>query len=268
MSEDKDVVLYKVEERVATITLNRRERMNAITAPVRTGVLEAFMRASADEKVRAIILTGAGEAFCAGGDTKEMRKAVLEKGAGYNDTEHKVMPLQNKAILAMHRTEKPIIAAVNGPCAGGGMGMALACDIRIASTKAVFSAAFSRIGLCPEWGMTYYLPRIVGEDRAKEIVWLGERIFAEEAHELGIVTKLTSPETLMPTVSELAKTLAARPPYSVRLSKKGLSRSLVSSIDDMLDFESFSRIACLASEDFKEGVAARAEKREPDFKGR
>ncbi len=266
MTNKNAAVLYEVNEKIAVITLNRPDHMNAIVQEVREGVLESFQKASRDKDVRVIVLTGAGKVFSGGGDINQMKK-FQDDDYRASTIEHKTMPTQNHAILAMYRTEKPIVAAINGSVAGGAMGMALACDIRIASSKAKFSMAFNRIGLCPEWGMAYNLPRIVGEDKAKELIWLANKLTAEEALDLGIVSKLAEPEEVLDTAMTMARELASRPPVAVRLTKKILNHSLSSGVDAMLDMESYARNICIHSQDFKEGIAAMVEKRPPVFKG-
>ena len=172
-------VIYAVEDRVATITLNRPERLNALSPRLREDLLEALRLSNASEEVRAIIVTGAGRGFCSGGDVKAMNQANEQGGTA--ELADKIAPIRDEAVLAMRNADKPVIAAVNGPAAGAGMNIALACDIRIASTTARFGETFVRRGLHPDWGGTYFLPRIVGMAKACELIWSGKMIDADEA---------------------------------------------------------------------------------------
>ncbi len=258
---------YAVQDQVAVITLNRPEQSNAIVSEMREELLDAFLVSDASDEVRAIVLTGAGDAFCAGGDLHAMKNAI-ESGDSWVDTEHRIMPVRNKVVLAMHRASKPLVAGINGAVAGGGMGMALACDIRVASSDAKFSMAFSKLGLHPEWGLSYFLPRIVGEARAKELIWLAPKLSAAEALKLGIVSQVVDADDLLPATMDLARSLAAGPPVATRLSRKSLSRSLGLSLEETLDMETYAQNICMASEDFREGVTAVVEKRPPKFIGR
>jgi 2-(1,2-epoxy-1,2-dihydrophenyl)acetyl-CoA isomerase len=259
-------VIYDVEDRIATITLNRPERLNALSQQLRQDLLDALTESNANPDIRAIIVTGAGRGFCSGGDVKAMNEAN-EKGSssGLGD---KIAPTRDRAVLAMRNADKPIIAAVNGPAAGAGMNIALACDIRIASSTARFGQTFARRGLHPDWGGTYFLPRIVGMAKACELIWSGKMIDANEALDLGIVSEVTEPDALMSTVRELAGSFANGPPVAIRLAKRAMYRAMDSSLREALEFETYAQNICRDTDDAKEGIRAFVEKRDPDFTGR
>lgn len=258
-------VIYEVADQIATITLNRQETLNALTPIMRQELLDTVTRSNDDDGVRAIVITGAGRGFCSGGDVKAMNEA--RKSGKVNAIDDKIDPLRDDVVLALRNATKPVIAAVNGAAAGAGMNIALACDIRIASSKARFGQTFSRRGLHPDWGGTYFLPRIVGMAKACELIWSGRMIDAAEALELGIVSQLVEPDDLMATTLEMAKTFAAGPPIVIRLSKRAIYRSMDSSLKEALEFETYAQNICAATQDAKEGISAFVEKREPKFTG-
>ena len=259
-------VIYTVTENVATITLNRPERLNALSPQLRLDLKNALEVADTSNEVRAIIITGAGRGFCSGGDVKAMNEANESGTAGpLND---KIAPVRDQVVLAMRNSDKPIIAAVNGPAAGAGMNIALACDIRVASDTARFGQTFSRRGLHPDWGGTYFLPRIVGMAKACELIWSGKMIDAEEALHLGIVSEVTEPGVLLETAQALALSFAAGPPIAIRLAKRAMYRAMDSSLREALEFETYAQNICRDTEDAKEGIRAFVEKRDPDFTGR
>lgn len=261
-----EFILFDVADHVATISLNRPERLNALNPGMRQELYDAIKDCDTRDDVRVIVLTGAGRGFCSGGDVKAMSEA--NKAGRGSALEDKVAPLRDQAVLAMRDVSKPLIAAVNGAAAGAGMNIALACDIRIASNKARFGQTFSRRGLHPDWGGTYFLPRIVGMAKACELIFTGKMIDADEALSLGIVSQVVEHETLMATTMELAKTMAAGPPIAIRLAKRAMYKAQDSSLRDALEFETYAQNICKETEDSKEGVAAFVEKREPRFSGR
>ena len=195
-------LLYDVKDGIATLTLNRPERLNALGDTLREDLHDAVMRASEDDQVRVIVVTGAGKGFCSGGDVKAMNERKTQ--GGERPLGEKVAPGRDRTVLALRDAPKPVIAAVNGAAAGAGMNLALACDIRLASTAAKFAQAFVRRGLHPDWGGTYFLPRVVGVAKAAELIWTGEIIEATEALRLGIVSAVHAPEDLMPAAHALA----------------------------------------------------------------
>ena len=258
-------LIYDAQEGVATLTLNRPERLNALGDTLRQDLHDALTRASDDADIRVIILTGAGRGFCSGGDVKAMNEAK-ERGQSQALLD-KVAPSRDQTLLAMRDAPKPIIAAVNGPAAGAGMNLALACDIRMAATNARVGETFVKRGLHVDWGGTYFLPRIVGMAKACELIFTGEIIDAEEALRLGIVSQVVPPEILMPTVQELAHKIAAGPPIAIRLAKRALYRSQDSDLRSALEFETYAQNICRDTEDAKEGIRAFVEKRAPSFQG-
>jgi len=256
---------YETKEHVAYLTLNRPERKNALGGSMRQDIVEAFARAEADPEVRIIILTGAGSAFCAGGDVKEMSRA-FEQGIE-RPLKEKIDPARDRIVLAICEASKPVIAAVNGPAAGAGMNIALAADIRIASTTALFSQSFVKRGVHPDFGGTYFLPRVVGLAKAYELIFTGDSIDAEEALRLGIVSRLVPPDRLMEAVSQLAAKIAAGPPIAIRLAKRCLRQSASGGLREALDRETAAQNLCFDTEDAREGMRAFVEKRAPAFRG-
>jgi enoyl-CoA hydratase/carnithine racemase len=258
-------LIYEEEEGIATLTMNRPERLNALGDTLRDDLHHALVRASDDPAVRVIILTGAGRGFCSGGDVKAMHDAK-ERDQGRPLFE-KVAPGRDKTILAMRDAPKPLIAAVNGAAAGAGMNLALACDMRIAATTAKFGETFVKRGLHVDWGGTYFLPRLVGMAKACELIFTGDLIDAEEALTLGLVSKVVPPEELMPTVRQLARKIALGPPLAIRLAKRALYRSQDSDLRSALEFETYAQNICSETEDAREGIRAFVEKRSPRFTG-
>ena len=217
-------LLYEVKDGIATLTLNRPERLNALGDTLREDLQDAVTRASDDPEVRVMIVTGAGKGFCSGGDVKAMSERK-ESGSGRPILE-KVAPGRDRTVLAFRDSPKPVIAAVNGAAAGAGMNLALCCDMRLASTAAKFAQAFVRRGLHPDWGGTYFLPRVIGTAKAAELIFTGEVIDAQEALRLGIVSAVHPPEELMPAALALARKIADGPPIAIRLAKRSIYHNL------------------------------------------
>jgi enoyl-CoA hydratase/carnithine racemase len=261
-----EAILFDVSEHIATITLNRPERLNALSPAMREELHDAVLACATDDAVRVIVVTGAGRGFCSGGDVKAMNERN-QSGAS-TALKETMTPARDQAVLAMRDSPKPIIAAVNGAAAGAGMNVALACDIRIAADSAKFGQTFSRRGLHPDWGGTYFLPRIVGMAKACELIFTGKMIDAPEALRLGIVTEVTAAEALMPTVRALATSIAEGPPIAIQLARRAMYRNADCGLREALEFESFAQNICRDTEDSKEGVRAFVEKRAPQFKGR
>lgn len=259
-------LLYEFNDAIATLTLNRPERLNALDNILRQELYQAILQAGEDHEVRAIVITGAGRGFCAGGDMKNANE--VKEGRAERPFMDRVAPLRDKVVLAMRDTPKPIIAAVNGPAAGAGMNLALACDMRLASTAARFGQTFVRRGLHVDWGGTYLLPRLVGMAKACELIFTGDIISAEEAHTLGLVNKLVSPEELMPETYALARKVADGPPLAIHLAKRALYHNQEVDLRAALEFETYAQNLCYETEDSKEGIKAFVEKRPPRFQGR
>jgi enoyl-CoA hydratase/carnithine racemase len=261
-----ECLLYEVKDGVATLTLNRPDRLNALGGTLRDDLHDAIIRSSADPQVRVMVITGAGKGFCAGGDVKAMNET--KEGKRERPLLDKIAPGRDRTLLAMRDAPQPIIAAVNGAAAGAGMNLALGCDIRVASTAAKFSQAFVKRGLHPDWGGTYFLPRVVGMARAAELIFTGEVIDAAEALRLGIVSRVVAPEELLPTVGELARRIAAGPPVAIRLAKHSLYANADRDLKSALEGETAAQNVCFDTEDAKEGIRAFVEKRPPVFRGR
>ncbi len=261
-----ECLIYEVKDGVATLTLNRPDRLNALGGSLRDDLHDAITRSSADSDVRVMVITGAGKGFCSGGDVKAMQEA--KDGKRERPLLEKIAPGRDRTLLAMREAPQPIIAAVNGAAAGAGMNLALGCDIRLASTAAKFTQAFVKRGLHPDWGGTYFLPRLVGMAKACELIFTGEIIDAQEALRLGIVNAVYQPEELLPATYELARKIAGGPPVAIRLAKRALYHSEESDLRGALEFETFAQNVCSETEDAREGIKAFVEKRAPQFKGR
>ncbi len=258
-------LLYEVKDGIATLTLNRPDRLNALGDTLRDDLLDAVTRTAADAQVRVMVLTGAGKGFCAGGDVKAMNES--REAGRERPVLEKMAPSRDRTLLAMRDAPQPIIAAINGAAAGAGMNLALACDLRLASTAAKFSQAFVKRGLHPDWGGTYFLPRVVGMAKACELIFTGDLIDAPEALRLGLVSRVVAPEELMTAAHELARKVAAGPPLAIRLAKRALYHNADCDLRQALEFETFAQNVCQDTEDAREGVRAFVEKRAPVFRG-
>jgi enoyl-CoA hydratase/carnithine racemase len=263
---DYKSLIYEVKDAIATLTLNRPERLNALGGTLRDDLYDAVLRASGDTDVRVIVVTGAGKGFCAGGDVKAMNE--VKEGRAERPLIDKVAPPRDRVLLAMRDAPQPVIAAVNGAAAGAGMNLALGCDIRLASTTAKFTQAFVKRGLHPDWGGTYFLPRLVGMAKACELIFTGDIIDAQEALRLGVVSAVYPPEALMPAAYALARKIADGPPIAIRLAKRALYHSQDVDLRAALEFETFAQNIASETEDAREGIRAFVEKRPALFKGR
>lgn len=257
-------VVVSVDGPVGTLLLDRPEKLNAFSGAMRDEIAHALERLAGDQRVRAVILTGAGRAFCAGGDVTYM--AELRKRED-EDTFMQLVEAGRRVVATIARMPKPVIAAINGPAAGGGANMALACDLRIASDRASIGQTFNRIGLHPDWGGTWFVPRLVGPARAAELFFLADMVPADEAERLGLVNRVVPHDRLMDEAVGLARRLAAKPALSLRLAKEAIRRSAGATLEEMLAFEEDAQRACFRSEDAAEGVQAFVEKRPPEFGG-
>jgi len=255
-------IIYEKSEGIATITLNRQEALNAFSKEVVDEVLQALEDVESDENVRVVVLTGAGEkAFSAGADIKEMREFTALKARALS-------LMGEKLCCALENLEKPVIAAINGYALGGGLEVAMSCDLRIASERARMGQTEINIGLIPGWGGTQRLTRLVGRTKAKELVFTGKMIDAKTAEQLGIVNMIFPAEEFREKVRQFAKGLAAKAPVALKVAKalinKGADMSLDSAI--ALEREGFGVVG--STEDLQEGVSAFTEKRKPTFKGK
>jgi enoyl-CoA hydratase/carnithine racemase len=251
-------------EGILTITLNRPDRLNALIGHMRRDLAEALEHAGSDRGVRVVIITGAGRGFCAGGDIAFMAELMQRR-----DVEEfsRILGAGRRVLLAIRQMTKPVIASINGPASGAGCNLALACDLRIASTTATFSQSFAKVGLHPDWGGTYFLPRLVTPNKACEMFFLGESIDAAEAARLGIVNQVVAPEELESTVLQLAERLRAAPPIALAAAKHAVYISQAAELEEMLRYETEAQLRCFESDDGHEGVHAFLEKREPKFTG-
>lgn len=255
-------ILIKVENQVAFITLNRPEVFNSFNREMAMALQDILDDCAKDIDVRAIVIIGSGKAFCAGQDLKEVTDPELNPGFRKILEEH-----YNPIIQKIRTIEKPIIAAVNGVAAGAGANIALACDIVVATEHTSFIQAFSKIGLVPDSGGTFFLPRIIGIQKATALMMLGDKVNAEEALAMGLVYKIFPTAFFMDDVTTLATKLASMPTKALGLTKRLLNQSLTNSLEQQLALESDLQIEASSSNDYKEGVAAFIEKRTPEFKG-
>jgi len=249
---------------ITTITLCRPERLNTFIGHMRRDLAEALEHAGSDRNTRVVILTGAGRAFCAGGDIAFMAELMQRR-----DSEEfsRILGAGRRVILAIRQMTKPVIAAVNGPASGAGCNLALACDLRVASNTATFSQSFAKIGLHPDWGGTYFLPRLVTPNKACELFFLGEAIDAEEALRLEIVNQVVAPEDLQSATLQLAERLRAAPPIALAAAKHAVYMSQAAELEEMLRYETEAQLRCFDSDDAHEGIHAFLEKRKPRFTG-
>lgn len=249
---------------ILTITLNRPEKLNAFIGHMRRDLAEALEHAGSDRGVRVVIITGAGRAFCAGGDIGFMADLIERR-----DTEEfsRLLGSARRVVTAIRQMTKPVIAAVNGPASGAGCNLALACDLRIASTEATFSQSFVKIGLHPDWGGTYFLPHLVSPNKACEMFFLGDAIDADEALRLGIVNRVVAPDDLAEATSELATRLRDASPISIAAAKQAVYLGQSAELEEMLRYETEVQLRCFESEDGREGIRAFLEKRSPKFTG-
>lgn len=260
-------IIYERKDGIATITLNRPDRLNALGGTMGRDIEMALEDANSDSAVRVLIITGAGKGFCSGADLTTLGGTSEQVGRGMVARSPTAGGIRSFA-LQMQNFEKPIIAAVNGAAVGGGLSLALACDIRVASDRARFSQIFIRRGLVPDTGSTYFLSRVVGMARACEMVFTGDILDAETAKDYGLVSRVVPHDELMNEVGKLASRIASGPPTAMKLAKRALYRGATNDLASALEFEGYMQGVCFGTEDFKEGVAAFLEKREPKFKGR
>jgi 2-(1,2-epoxy-1,2-dihydrophenyl)acetyl-CoA isomerase len=263
-SQPRNLVLETRSGAVVTLTMNRPDRLNALDIGLAQALRDALQHAGNDPAVRAIVVTGAGRAFCAGGDLAVLREARQRNAA---PELRGLVEAGNEIVLAIAQMAKPVLASVNGPAAGAGMNVALACDLRIASDRASFGQNFAKIGLFPDFGGTYLLPRLVGPARAAEMFFLGDMIDAAQAVEMGVVNRVVPHDDLVRETSILAAKLAAAPPLAVRAVKQTLFGSSLDELRAALDNEVRRQVECFNSEDCSEGLTAFFAKRVPDFKG-
>ncbi|RFS84866.1 enoyl-CoA hydratase [Actinomadura spongiicola] len=259
-----ETVLYDVTDGVGTITLNRPDGMNALTVRMKELLRATVVRAAADPAARAVILTGAGRAFCAGQDLRE-HADNLAAGKGLDGT---VRDHYNPIVLALAGMRKPVVAAVNGVAAGAGASLAFACDLIVASDRARFATAFTGIGLAPDSGMSWTLQRLVGRARAAELLLLGEPLPAERALELGLVNRVVAADELAPASVELARRLATGPTFAYGAVKAALDFAATHDLAAALEREAELQDECERTADHRAATEAFLNKRQPTFEGR
>lgn len=258
-------ITYEKQNGVARIALNRPKRMNAFNGLMHEELRDALDDAENDGSVRAVLLSGEGRGFSAGADLSSLEEEVEEDTP---DLGQYLRDTYSRAIVQMTQMEKPIVGAVHGPVYGAGFGIALACDVRIAAESAKFSVAFVKIGLIPDAGVSFFLPRVVGLGRAMHMSMTGDPVEAREALSAGLVSRVVPDEELADEATEFAEHLAGLPTKAMGEIKKSLYRSFESTLEDALENEAVGQTFCGYTEDHKEGVAAFKEKRQASFTGR
>ncbi|GIN87282.1 2-(1,2-epoxy-1,2-dihydrophenyl)acetyl-CoA isomerase [Heyndrickxia sporothermodurans] len=255
-----ETILYEVKNQVAWIKLNRPDKLNAFNEQMKIEVKTALKEAAIDNEVRCIVITGEGRAFCSGQDLQSVKEDT--------DYGELLRNYYNPMVQQLAALEKPVMAAINGTAAGAGLSLALACDFRLANEKASFIQAFIHVGLVPDSGNMYYLPRIIGHAKALELSILGEKITANEAKDVGLVTKVIPADNWDSEVAIFAERLAQMPTKAIGLIKRYLNQSWDSNLQEVLEKEAYAQKIAGQSFDHKEGVSAFLNKRKPIFKGK
>ncbi|MBN1643280.1 MAG: enoyl-CoA hydratase/isomerase family protein [Dehalococcoidales bacterium] len=258
-------LLLEKKGHVAVITLNNPKKLNALDKKMSQSLAQVTSDIALDDEIRVVIITGAGRGFCSGVDVSLLANPSLKTESRFQRIQVTGYPHAD----VFPKLNKPVIAAVNGPCAGGGFSLALSCDIRIAADTARFIISQVARGIVPDYGMTLYLPLIVGVARASEMIYTGEILDAKKAKELDIVSQVVPGEQLMPAAMELANKIARQPPFSLELSKKLIWRGLLDNLNRQLDLESLAVRICKDTEDHRNSVKAFLNKQPPpEFKGK
>ncbi|HXG63822.1 MAG TPA: enoyl-CoA hydratase-related protein [Blastocatellia bacterium] len=258
---DFENIIFQIEGPVARITLNRPEKLNAFVGTMREEMYAALCQCETDD-VRAVIITGTGAGFCSGADVKFLAQVRNTNDAPALD---RVLTLARNVVTKIRQLPKPVIASINGATAGGGINLALACDVRVASERATFGETFIRLGLHPDWGGTYFLPRLAGTAVACEMMMSGDVISAPEAFRLGLVNQVVPHEELEAATARMVERFTRNSPRILAMIKQAVYRSIHASFEEMLDYETAAQKACFALEDSTEGLNAFVEKRRPNF---
>ncbi len=264
MDTGTEQVLCRVEDRVATVTLNRPEARNALTVDMKEALRALIPALGDDPEVGCVLLTGAGGAFCAGGDTKVMAEGPPPE----REPRMRILKREHEVPAAIHRLSKPVIAALPGPAAGAGFALALSCDLRILAESAFVTTAYARLGLSGDYGASWFLTRLVGTAKARELFFTAARIDAQECLRLGIANRVVPDADLEREAGALAREIAAGPPIALRYMKENLNRALSEGLEACLETEAERMVAGAFTEDYVEAVKAFAQKRKPEFRGR
>lgn len=265
MSDEK-VILVEKKDGVAIITLNRPDKLNSFNDELSFALQDALKEAEKDPAVRAVVLTGAGRGFCAGQDLQNRK--FSDASAGRPSLSDSIRRRYNPMILKIRKMEKPVIAAVNGVAAGAGSSLALACDLRVVSETASFIQSFSKVGLVPDSGATFILPRLIGATKAYELMITADKLEAKTAFELGLINKLVPQEKVLEEAVTWAIQLAKGPSKAFGLTKRALNKAIFPDLEELLDYEAHLQEIAGRSDDFQEGVTAFLEKRQPAYSGK
>ncbi len=256
-------LLYTIADGVCTITLNRPDVYNAFNEELSAEFIDALKKSAKDDAVRVVVITGAGKAFCSGQDLQDVKKSEGKRSLGDS-----VLRRYNPMILGVRENPKPVVCRLNGVAAGAGASLAMACDIIVASESASLVQAFANIGLVLDSGSSFFLPGLIGYNKAFELCTLGSKVTAKEAFDLGIINKLVAPEDLDAAVKAYTDRYATAAPKSMAMIKKMLNKGLTANLREMLQYEAYSQEIAGSTEDYKEGVTAFVEKRKAVFRGK
>ena len=263
---DEKILLTEKKNGVGIITLNRPDKLNAFNDELTFQLQDALKEMEKDKEVRAIILTGAGRGFCSGQDLQS--RAIAQEVGHRTSLGGSIKRRYNPTVIKLRRMEKPIIAAVNGVAAGAGASMAFACDYRIVTDKTNFIQSFTKVGLIPDSGATFILPRLIGATKAFELMLSADKLPAEEALRLGVVNKVVAEADLMTEAMQLAEKLAAGPSKAFGLTKRAVNKAIFDDLEELLEYEANLQELAGRSDDFQEGVKAFVEKRTPNYTGK